>query len=166
MTFFEAFENVKKSMKTAKADKIDGHLAIQVNLNDPDASGICYIEVKDHTRYVEPYDYYDRDAIIHISSNNLVKIMTGKLGFEKALEDKLLVIEGNLERAAELKKLIKKPATRKTAVKKTATEPEKKPAAKKAPAKKSEVSAEEKAAPAKKTTTTKKAPAKKTATKK
>lgn len=135
MTFFEAFENIKKAMKTAKADKIDGHLAIQVNLNDPDASGICYIEVKDNTLYVEPYDYYDRDAIIHISSENLVKIMSGKLDIDKALKDKLLVIEGNVERAAELKKLIKKPTTRKSTTKKTDTA-EKKPVTKKAPAKK------------------------------
>lgn len=135
MTFFEAFENIKKAMKTAKADKIDGHLAIQVNLNDPDASGICYIEVKDNTLYVEPYDYYDRDAIIHISSENLVKIMSGKLDIDKALEDKLLVIEGNVERAAELKKLIKKPTTRKATTKKADTA-EKKPVAKKTPAKK------------------------------
>lgn len=136
MTFFEAFENVKKSMKTAKADKIDGHIAIQVNLNDPDASGICYIEVKDHTLYVEPYDYYDRDAIIHISSDNLVKIMSGKLSFEKAIEDKILVIEGDSLRAAELKKLVKKSATRKTAAKKDDTAAEKKTAAKKTATKK------------------------------
>ncbi len=159
MTFFEAFENVKKSMKTAKADKIDGHLAIQVNLNDPDASGICYIEVKDNSLFIEPYDYYDRDAIIHISSTNLAKIMTGKLDFDKAIEDKLLVIEGDFERAAEIKKLVKKPAARKSTTKK--------------PAEKKEVTAkEEKAAQPKKATakkpvaTEKKATAKKTTTKK
>lgn len=147
MTFFEAFDKVKASMKTAKADKKIEHLAIQVNLNDPDASGICYIEIKDGKVFVEPYDYYDRDAIIHLSSKNLVDIMRGKLDFDKALEDKQLTVEGNYEAAALLKTLVKKPATRK------------KPAAKKAAEVKAEP--EKKATPAKKPAAAKKAPAKK-----
>lgn len=152
MTFFEAFDKVKASMKTAKADKKIEHLAIQVNLNDPDASGICYIEIKDGKVFVEPYDYYDRDAIIHLSSKNLVDIMRGKLDFDKAVEDKQLTVEGNYEAAALLKTLVKKPAARKPAAKKTAevkSEPEKKSE----PVKKT--------APANKPAAAKKAPAKK-----
>ncbi len=145
MTFIEAFDKIKASMKDAKADKKIGHLAIQVNINDPDASGICYIEVNNGKVFVEPYDYYDRDAIIHVSHKTLVDIMKGKLTFEKAVTENMLTVEGDYNSAVLLKTLVKKPAAKKPAAKKTP--------AKKAPAKaaekKAEVKAEEKKAPAK-----------------
>ncbi len=173
MTFIEAFDALKASMKGAKATKKDGHIAIQVNFNDPDASGICYIEVKDGKVFVEPYDYYDRDAIIHVSHKTLIDIMTAKITFEKAVTENILTVEGDYNKAALLKNLVKKPAAKKPATKKApaAKKPEvKKPEVKKeaakatAPAK----AAEKKAtAPAKKTAPAKAAtPAKKAAAKK
>lgn len=114
MTFIEAFDKVKTVMEGADASVIDGHLAIQVNLSDEDAHGICYIEVKDGQLYVEPYDYYDRDAIITVTSKDLVRVMSGRLGLEKAIEKGVITVEGSLDAALELKKLAKK-VTKKTA---------------------------------------------------
>ncbi len=142
MTFIEAFDALKVSMKGAKATKKDGHIAIQVNFNDPDASGICYIEVKDGKVFVEPYDYYDRDAIIHVSHKTLIEIMTGKLTFEKAVTENILTIEGDYNKAILLKNLVKKPVAKKPAAKKApaAKKPEvKKPEVKKPEVKKPEV---------------------------
>ena len=116
MTFVEAFDKVKASMAGADASVIEGHLAIQVNLSDEDAHGICYIEVSEGQLFVEPYDYYDRDAIITVTSKDLVRVMSGRLGFEKAVENGVIVVEGNLDAALELKKLAKK-VTRKTTAK-------------------------------------------------
>lgn len=172
MTFIEAFDKVKASMKGAKADKGISHLAIQVNLNDPDASGICYIEIKDGKVFVEPYDYYDRDAIIHISSKNFVDIMRGKLDFDKSVQENQLTIEGSYDAAAVLKTFVKKPTAKKTAAKKAA---DKNPAEKKAPVKEEPKKVEsvkktvpaEKAEPAMKAETVKKtASAKKSVAKK
>ena len=116
MTFIEAFEKVKAAMAGADASVIEGHLAIQVNLSDEDAHGICYIEVKEGQLYVEPYDYYDRDAIITVNSKDLVRVMSGRLGLEKAIENGVIAVEGSLDAALELKKLAKK-ITRKPAAK-------------------------------------------------
>ena len=116
MTFVEAFDKVKASIAGADASVIEGHLAIQVNLSDEDAHGICYIEVSEGQLSVEPYDYYDRDAIITVTSKDLVRVMSGRLGFEKAIENGVITVEGNLDAALELKKLAKK-VTRKTTAK-------------------------------------------------
>ena len=119
MTYLEAFEKIKKTLKNQKADNIEGHLALQVNLTDEDAGGIFYIEVIDHKLYIEPYDFFDRDAMLIVSVDDFLKIMTSKLEYEKAIEDGVLSVYGNLERAAEIKKLIKKPAQRKSTTQKS-----------------------------------------------
>ena len=116
MTFIEAFDKVKAAMAGADASALEGHLAIQVNLSDEDAHGICYIEVSEGQLFVEPYDYYDRDAIITVESKDLVRVMSGRLGLEKAIEKGVVAVEGNLDAALELKKLAKK-VTKKTAAK-------------------------------------------------
>lgn len=121
MTFTEAFEKVKIAMERSNPAEVNGHLAVQVNLNDEDAHGIMYIEVKDGQLYVEPYDYYDNDAVVTAATKDIVRVMSGRLGYDKAVENGVFTVEGNLEKAAELKKLVVK-ATRKPCAKKTETE--------------------------------------------
>lgn len=108
MNFEQAFEKVKASVSGENAGTIQGHLAIEVRLCDTDAYGICYIEIRDGELFVEPYDYFDRDAIFTVTSGDLVRIMTGRLGYDKAIEKGLLTVEGDAERAAEIKKLVTK----------------------------------------------------------
>ncbi len=129
MTFIEAFEKVKAATEKSKTEGISGHVAIQVNLCDEDASGIMYIEVADGVLSVEPYDYVDRDAMITVSSKDLVRVLSGRLGYDKAIENGVIAVVGNEEKAAELKKLVVK-AERKSCAKKADA------AEKKAPAKK------------------------------
>ena len=129
MTFIEAYEKIKAAMEKSNPAEIEGHLAIQVNINDEDAQGIMYIEVKDGVLYVEPYDYFDHDAILTASCKDVVRVMGGRLGYDKAIENGVFVIEGDAEKAAELKKLVVK-ATRKPCAKKAECEAEEKPAKK------------------------------------
>ena len=129
MTFIEAYEKIKTAMEKSNPAEIDGHLAVQVNINDEDAQGIMYIEVKDGELFVEPYDYVDRDAIVIASYKDVVRVMGGRLGYDKAVENGVFTVEGNLEKAAELKKLVVK-ATRKPCAKKAECEAEEKPAKK------------------------------------
>ncbi len=128
MTFIEAFEKVKAATEKSSTEGIAGHVAIQVNLCDEDASGIMYIEVADGVLSVEPYDYVDRDAMITVSSKDLVRVLSGRLGYDKAVANGVLAVAGNEEKAAELKKLVVK-AERKSCAKKAGT-------AEKAPTKK------------------------------
>ncbi len=107
MTFFDAFTAVKAAFKPTKAKKVAGHLAIQVHLTDPDASGDFYVEVDEGKLRVEPYDYHDRDALFRVSSRDLIRILDAKLSLEQALESQRLVVEGDLERAMEFGKLVR-----------------------------------------------------------
>ena len=137
MTYQEAFTTLRPAFKAAKAKSIAGHLALQINLTDEDAHGVFYVEVKDGKLAVEPYDYRDRDAMLLVSSADLLAILTGKLSLEKALADDRLVIEGDVARAVELSKFIVKSAAKKPAGKAPAAEKkamaEKKPAVEKKP---------------------------------
>jgi putative sterol carrier protein len=121
MTFIEAYEKIKAAMEKSNPAEIEGHLAIQVNINDEDANGIMYIEVKDGQLCVEPYDYYDHDAILTASYKDVVRVMSGRLGYDNAIANGVFTVEGNLERAEELKKLVVK-ATRKPCAKKVEEE--------------------------------------------
>ena len=121
MTFIEAYEKIRAAMEKSNPAEINGHLAIQVNINDEDAQGIMYIEVKEGQLYVEPYDYVDHDAVLTASCKDIVRVMGGRLGYEKAIENGVFVVEGDTEKAAELKKLVVK-ATRKPCAKKEETE--------------------------------------------
>ena len=108
MTFFEAFDKIKTSIHFDTVDTIDGHLAIQLNLTDEDAGGICYVEVRDHKIYVEPYDYRDHDGILWASAEDFAKIFSGRLSVETALKKERLKITGNTERVMEFQKFTKK----------------------------------------------------------
>jgi hypothetical protein len=129
MTFIEAYEKIKAAMEKSNPAEVNGHLAIQVNISDLDAQGIMYIEVKDGQLYVEPYDYYDHDAILTASYKDIVRVMGGRLGYDKAIDNGVFAVEGDVEKAAELKKLVVK-ATRKPCAKKAECEVEEKPAKK------------------------------------
>ncbi len=119
MAFIDAYNTIKKYLRARKADKIDGHLAIQLNLTDEDARGIMYLEVADGKLNIEPYDYYDNDAVFTISSVDFIDIMNSKLSFDKAIEESKLVIKGNYDKALAIKTLIRKPVSRKSTSAKT-----------------------------------------------
>jgi len=125
---------------------VQGHIAIQLNVTG-EGEGAFYVEVTDGKMDIQPYEYYDRHAIIYISSENLIAILDDQMSFESAYNEEKLGVVGDLGAAlmiSQIKKkpkktTAKKPAAKKTAEKKPATEKKpavKKPAAKKAPAKK------------------------------
>ena len=119
MAFPEAFDKIKGALKNAKGKAVDGHLAVEIVLNDEENAGIGYLEVSDHEVRVEPYDYWDHEARLIGRAEDLVAIFSGKLEWDTALAQEKLFIEGSLDRAMEVKKLIRKPAGRKPAAKPT-----------------------------------------------
>ena len=64
MTYEQVVAKVKAKFADADASAIDGVVALQINLEGKNVNGIFYIEVKDHSVNVEPYEYYDRHAIV------------------------------------------------------------------------------------------------------
>lgn len=104
MTYQEHFDNLKKILLKADASKIDGELAFQFNIIG-DGEGIFYAKVKDGKLCVEPYDYNDRDATFIGTAKVFTKLVQGKLNPVVAYTTGKIKVEGNLDKALELKKI-------------------------------------------------------------
>ena len=131
MTYEEIVQFIQKNLKKTAAKKIEKHIAVEFDIYG-EGEGAFYVELNDGAITVEPYEYYDRDAKVYITAEELVKIVNGEKTPEESFAEGILMIEGDIDAAQELIKLVKAPA-KKTAAPKTAA---KKPAAKKTPAKK------------------------------
>lgn len=91
----------------ADVSDIQEHLAFQFNVTG-DGSGIFYVEVKDGKLYVEPYEYYDRDAMFTASAKTFQAILDGKMDPVMAFTLQKLKVEGNFDKALKLNELIKR----------------------------------------------------------
>ena len=118
MTYADMFSKVKGMMMEADVSTVNEHLAYQFNITG-EAEGIFYAEVKEGKLYVEPYEYYDRDAIFICSAETLIKINEGKLDPVLAVTLGKLKVEGNIDKALYLKKLIDSRKAEQNTIKKT-----------------------------------------------
>lgn len=158
MTYEEIVGKALIVYAKADAKEITGHLAIQFNVRG-EGEGAFYLEVSEGKVDIQPYEYYDRNAIITVASDVLIDMLDGKLGIDEAYNDNKLQVEGDLGAALLLKKINIKPVEKETDEKKETAE--KKETVKKEPAKKPAVKK-----PAAKKTAAKKPVAKKVAVKK
>lgn len=124
MTYADFFNEIKGKFMGTDVSDIQEHLAFQFNINDAEAGGAFYVEVKEGQLFVEPYEYYDRDAIFICAPDVLLKIADGDLDPVGAFFDGRLKVEGNLDKALRLKDIVEMkreaPQKAKSAVKKTA----------------------------------------------
>ncbi len=177
MTYEEIVGKALIVYAKADATEVTGHLAVQFNVRG-EGEGAFYIEVSDGKVDIQPYEYYDRNAIVTVNSDILIEMLDGRLGIDEAYNDNKVQIEGDLGAALLLKKIAVKKAPEKTAeAKETAKAPAKRTTAKKTTEKKttakktttkkaSSKTTEAKAATGSKTTATKKAATKSTTAKK
>lgn len=105
MTYADFFAEIKGKFMEADVSDIQDHLAYQFNITG-DASGIFYVEVKEGVLYVEPYEYYDRDAMFTAKAETFLKIASGKLDPVVAVTLQKLKVEGDIGKALRLKELI------------------------------------------------------------
>lgn len=105
MTYSEFFSEIKGKFIQADVSDIKEHLAFQFNIVG-DAQGIFYIELKDGELHVEPYEYYDRDAMFTCSAETLRKIESSKLDPVLAVTLNKLKVEGNIDKALKFKELV------------------------------------------------------------
>lgn len=108
MTYSEFFEKIKARFAGADVSGIREHLAYQFNIEDKDAGGIFYVEVKDGELHIEPYEYYDRDVIFTCKPETLEKIIDGTTDPVVAFTLHKLKVDGSIEKALRLKELIAK----------------------------------------------------------
>ena len=105
MTYAEMFARVKEELAGVDVSNIEEHLAYQFQITG-EGEGIFYIEVKEGKLYVEPYEYFDRDAIFTCSAKTLEKMATGKLDPILAVTLGKLKVEGNIDKALKLKSFL------------------------------------------------------------
>ena len=105
MTYADMFAKVKGMLMDADVSDIQEHLAYQFNITG-EAEGIFYAEVKDGKLYVEPYEYFDRDAVFICTAVSLFKLAEGKTDPVLAFTLGKLKVEGNIDKALKLKDLI------------------------------------------------------------
>lgn len=106
MTYDEVFTKFKDMFKDADVSKVKEHLAYQFNITG-EGAGAFYAEVKDGKLSIEPYEYFDRDALFICSADNLFKIISGELDPVKAFTFGKLKVEGNIDKALKIKDLMK-----------------------------------------------------------
>ncbi len=106
MTYEEIF-NASKEILTKK--DVNGfenkHLAVQIDITG-EGEGAFYIELNNGKLDIQPYEYYDRDVKFIVSAKNFLKIAEGKLNSVLAYTTGKLKVEGNLEKALEVQKII------------------------------------------------------------
>ena len=107
MTYEEVFAKVKDMFKDADVSGVKEHLAYQFNITG-EGSGAFYAEVKDGQLFIEPYEYYDKDAAFICSADVLFKILAGEMDPVKAFTFGKLKVEGNLDKALKITTLIEK----------------------------------------------------------
>lgn len=107
MTYAEFFSQIKGEFMNADVSDITEHLAYQFNITG-EASGIFYVEVKDGKLYVEPYEYFDRDAMFTCSAATLRELAEGKLDPVLAFTVQKLKVEGNIDKALRFKDLVER----------------------------------------------------------
>ena len=76
MTYEKIVEKIKKAYSKVEATGINGHKAIQLNVRG-EGEGALYIEAAGGKFNVQPYEYYDNDAVVTISSKVLLYIIDG-----------------------------------------------------------------------------------------
>lgn len=105
MTYAEMFAKIKGMFMEADVSDITEHLAYQFNITG-EGSGIFYVEVKEGKLFVEPYEFYDRDAMFTCDAETLMKIASRKMDPILAVTLQKMKVEGNIEKALRLKELI------------------------------------------------------------
>lgn len=106
MTYADFFYEIKNKFMGADVSDIKEHLAYQFCIEDEEAGGIFYVEVKDGELFVEPYEYFDKDAMFVSDPDTFMKIAEGKIDPVWAFTAQKLRVEGNIDKALRLKEII------------------------------------------------------------
>lgn len=106
MTYADFFYEIKGKFMGADVSDIHEHLAYQFCIEDEEAGGSFYVEVKNGELFVEPYEFYDRDAMFISTPDVLLKIAEGEMDPVAAFTEQKLRVEGNIDKALRLKEII------------------------------------------------------------
>ena len=105
MSYEQIVQEVKQRFSGTDVSGITDHLAYQFNITG-EGAGSFYVEVKEGRLYIEPYEYYDRDAIFTCNADTLFKMIEGKTDPVAAFTLQKLKVDGDIGKALRLKDII------------------------------------------------------------
>lgn len=107
MTYESIVEAARNKFSDVDVSSVNETMAFQINIEGKAVNGIFYVEIKDGQVNVEPYEYYDRNAILHINGTNFIKLINGKLDPVVAFTTGKIKVDGDVGAALEMIKFIK-----------------------------------------------------------
>lgn len=87
------FKEIKEYVEKIDVSNLDD-FAFQFDIVG-EGSGTFYIELKDGKLSIQPYDYHDRTALVIVSQDDLISILSGKNDFIEKLRENRLKIANN-----------------------------------------------------------------------
>lgn len=106
MTYADFFYEIKHKFMGTDVSDIHEHLAFQFDIEDSECGGIFYVEVKEGQLFVEPYEYFDRDAKFISNPDTFMKLAEGKMDPIVAFTMQKLKVEGNIDKALRFKEIV------------------------------------------------------------
>ncbi len=98
MKYEEIVDIIKKANENADASHIKEHVAIEIDVRG-EGEGALYLEIRGGQIFVEPYEYYERDAIVTTSAEMAIAFATGQMKLEYAYNNNLIHFRGMLDKA-------------------------------------------------------------------
>lgn len=98
LTYNDIVTMTAKKVLAADISKLNDSISAQIAIYGQ-CDGIFYLEIKDGVISVEPWDYKGADIQIYTNTEDLVKIVTGKLSIYDAISSKVFEIYGDTEKA-------------------------------------------------------------------
>ena len=107
LTYEQVVDAARNKFCDIDVSSVVGTRAYQINIEGKAASGIFYVEIKDGHVNVEPYEYYDRNALLRMNATNFMKLIDGKLDPILAFTLGKIKVEGDINAALEIIKYLK-----------------------------------------------------------
>lgn len=104
MTFMELVLKIRDLYEDADAREVFEHIAIEIHVTG-EAAGVFYIEVAERHVCVEPYDYHDKDIVVCVDTEMMLKLLNREIDFYQAVGRGLIEIHGNRDKYLLLQKI-------------------------------------------------------------
>ena len=119
MSYEEIISFAKDNLKKTVSKNSTENTAVEFNIYG-EGEGAFYIEIKDGKVSLEPYEYYDKDAKVIITADELKKIINREKTPDESFNEGTLTVEGNIDKAREILNVFKVPVQKTAAKKSTA----------------------------------------------
>lgn len=104
MLFENLFFIIRDTLMKLDVSQMEEHVAFEFQVQG-NPEGVFYVEIENGRMRVEPYEYYDRDALFVASGNTYLEICQGFLNPMLAFAVGRLRVFGNMDKVKMLSKL-------------------------------------------------------------